>query len=232
MNQTTVVLAENHRIVRQGVRALLEANPKFSVVGEAGNGVEAVRLVEQLKPNALVLDLQMPGLNGLEAARQIQRRSPQTRVIILTMHANEAYVFAAFQNGALGYVLKDSASDDLITAITEAMAGRRYLSAPLSDSAIEAYLQKTKASPVDRYETLTAREREILQLAAESNTNAEIGRRLFISPRTVEIHRTNMMRKLNLRTHTDLVRYALQRGLLAANDDPLRATKQRSARRG
>lgn len=211
---TTIVLAEDHHIVRQGLHILLQAERNFSIIGETGDGLEAVQLVERLQPDVLVLDLMMPSLNGLEVTRQVTKRSPQTRIIILSMHANEAYVREALRNGAAGYVLKESSAADLVQAVREAIAGRRYLSPPLSERAIDAYIQKAEAATLDVYDTLTTREREVLHLVAEGNTIGTIASRLFISPRTVETHRTNLMRKLSLRTSAELVRYALQRGLL------------------
>jgi two-component system response regulator NreC len=214
MSITTIVLADDHHIVRQGLRALLEAEPDFAVAGEAADGLAVADLVERLKPDVLVLDLMMPGLNGLDVVRQVKRRSPQTRVIILSMHANEAYVLEALRNGVAGYVLKDSTASDLAQAVREAAAGRRYLSPPLSERAIEAYAHKADAAPLDLYETLSGREREVLHLAAEGCNNTEIAARLCISARTVETHRANAMRKLGLRNQTDLIRYALRRGIL------------------
>ncbi len=211
---TTIMLADDHKIVRQGLRALLEAEPDFSLVGEAGDGLEAVRLAERLRPDVLVLDLMMPGLTGMEVTLQVGKRSPQTRVIILSMHANEAYVLEALRNGAAGYVLKESSADELVQAVREVVAGRRFLSSPLSERAIDAYVSKSREGTLDRYETLTGREREVLHLAAEGHTNAEIAGRLSISSRTAETHRANMMRKLELRSQTDLIRYALRRGII------------------
>jgi two-component system, NarL family, response regulator NreC len=210
----TLVLADDHKVVRQGLRAVLEAEPAFRVIGEASNGLETTRLVERLRPNVLVLDLMMPGLSGLEVARQIRKHSPETRIVILSMHKDESYVLEALKNGAAAYVLKDSSSEELVRAINEAAAGRRYLSPPLSDSAIAAYVQRANATAMDSYHSLSSRERQVLQLAAEGYTNTAIGKRLFISPRTVEMHRANMMKKLDLRSQTDLIRYALRRGLL------------------
>lgn len=210
---TTIVVAEDHRVVRQGLRLLLEAESGFTVVGEAGDGLEAVRLVDRLQPDVLVLDLMMPGLGGLEVTRQVNQRS-HTRVIILSMHSDEPYVLEALRNGAAGYVLKGSSATDLTRAVREAMVGRRYLSPPLSERAIEAYSQKAQATALDTYETLTNREREMLHLAAEGRSNTEIAALLSISTRTVETHRSNAMRKLSLHTQTDLIRYALRRGIL------------------
>jgi two-component system response regulator NreC len=214
MSTTTIVLADDHHVVRQGLRSLLEGEPDFSVVGETGDGLEAAQLVERLQPDVLVLDLMMPSLNGLEVTRQVSQRSPQTHVVILSMHANEAHVLEALRAGAAAYVLKESTSAELVRAVHEAIAGRRYLSPPLSERAIKVYMQKAEPAAPDPYETLTAREREVLHLVAEGHTNAEIADRLFISRRTVETHRANLMRKLSLRTQTDLISYALRRGIL------------------
>jgi DNA-binding NarL/FixJ family response regulator len=212
--ETTIVLADDHQVVRQGLRAVLEAEPHFRVIGEASNGLEVAQLVERLRPNVMVLDLIMPGMNGLEVTLQVKKRSPKTHVIVLSMHKDESYVIAALKNGAAGYVLKDSSVEELLKAIREAVAGRRYLSPPLSNSAIDAYVQRVGATTIDDYHFLTDREREVLQLVAEGHTNADTGRLLFISPRTVEIHRANMMQKLGLHNQTDLIRYALKRGIL------------------
>jgi two-component system, NarL family, response regulator NreC len=213
--EITIVLADDHKVVRQGLRAMLEFERCFRVVGEAGNGLDVVRLVERLRPNVLVLDLMIPALNGLEVTLQLRKLAPKTRIVILSMHKDESYVVEALRNGAAGYVLKDSSAEELIKAVYEAAANRRYLSPPLSDAAIDAYVQQAKNARNDPYESLSNREREVLQLAAEGYTNTAIGKRLFISPRTVEIHRAKMMQKLDLRNHTDLIRYALKRGIIS-----------------
>jgi two-component system, NarL family, response regulator NreC len=213
--EITIVLADDHQVVRQGLRAILEGEHNLRVVGEAGNGLKAARLVERLRPDVLVLDLMIPGLSGLEVTRQLAKRSPKTRVVILSMHSDKSYVLEALRNGAAGYVLKDSSADELIKAVQEAAANRRYLSPPLSDSAVDAYAQQGSATGTDSYDSLSSREREVFQLAAEGHTNKEIGKMLFISPRTVEIHRANMMAKLGLRNQTDLIRYALKRGIIS-----------------
>lgn len=218
MNVTTIVLADDHHIVRKGMRAVLEAEADFRLVGEASDGLEAVQLVERLRPDVLVLDLMMPGLNGLEVARQVGKRSPQTRVLILSMHAGDDYVLEALRTGVTGYVLKDTGMADLVKAVRETVAGRRYLSPALAERAIDAYVLQTKESTLDRYETLTDRERETLHLAAEGLTNTEVAARLSISPRTVETHRANMMRKLSLQNQTELVIYALRRGIITLEE--------------
>jgi DNA-binding NarL/FixJ family response regulator len=215
----SILLADDHPIVRRGLRALLEAEPDFCIVDEVDDGLDAVERVERLQPDILVLDLMMPGLNGLEVTRQVGQRSPGTHVVVLSMYANEAYVLEALRNGATGYVLKKSSPDELVQAVREAVAGRSFLSRSLSQRAIEAYRQKAQEIPRDRYDRLTNREREVLHLAAEGYANAEIATRLSISPRTVEMHRANMMRKLGLSAQADLIRYAFQRGILPVEND-------------
>ncbi|MEW5960468.1 MAG: response regulator transcription factor [Chloroflexota bacterium] len=210
----TIVLADDHHVVRQGLRTLLEIEPDFSVIGEAADGLEVLGLVNELHPDVLVVDLIMPGLNGLDIIRQVAQRSGSTRMVVLSMHANAAYVSAALKNGATAYVLKGSSAADLVRAVREVVAGRRYLSPPLSQEAIEIYEQKAQNTHLADYPALTVRETEILQLVAEGHTNSEVGLRLSISPRTVETHRRNLMRKLNLRTQSDLIRYALRHGML------------------
>ncbi|HXG12490.1 MAG TPA: response regulator transcription factor [Gemmataceae bacterium] len=210
----TLLLADDHQIVRQGLRAILKAVTDFRLVGEAADGPEAVRLVERLQPDVLVLDLMLPGLNGLEVTRHVARRFPRTRIVILSMHSNEAYVVEALRAGATGYVLKESGAEDLVQAIRQAALGRRYLSPSISETALGAYVQMTESTPLDPYQTLTFREREVLQLTAEGHSAAEIAERLFISRRTVETHRANLMRKLGVRNQKELTRYAVQRGIL------------------
>ena len=209
-----ILLVDDHPIVRQGLRTLLQAEAGFAVVGEASSGLEALGLIAQYKPDVLVVDLMMPGVTGLEVVQQTRKSSPQTRVIVLSMHADEGYVLQALKCGALGYVLKEANPGDLILAVHEVVAGRRFLSAPLSERAIEVYIQRGQEAGEDPYQTLTKREREVLQLAAQGLTNHGIAVALAISPRTVEIHRANMMHKLGLRHQADLVRYALRQKIL------------------
>lgn len=216
----TIVLADDHPIVRQGIRALLDTQPDYEVVAEVDDGLAAIETVERLKPDVLIVDVMMPGLNGLEVTRRVRERLPQTRVIVLSMHSNEPYVLEALRNGATAYVLKATSTSSLMEAIQAAAAGKRYLSPPLTERAIDAYIQRAKTvssewDKADSYEMLTTREREVLQLAAEGLSNIQIGERLTISPRTAETHRTNLMRKLKLRSQTDLVRYSMERGLIS-----------------
>jgi DNA-binding NarL/FixJ family response regulator len=215
---TTIVLADDHALIREGLRTVLAGEGDGSVVGEAADGMEAVVLAERLQPDVLIVDLMLPCLSGLEVIRQVARRVKRTRIVALSMHANESYVLAALRNGAGAYVLKDTSSTQIIEAVREVVAGRRYLSPPLSQYALEAYIQKARGAPLDRYETLTTREREVLHLAAQGETTPAIAARLNLSPRTVETHRSNLMRKLGLRSQTDLIRYAIQRGIIPLQD--------------
>jgi DNA-binding NarL/FixJ family response regulator len=213
--RVTVIVADDHPIVRQGMKNLLNAEPDFEVVGDAGDGITAVQLVERFKPDVLVVDIMMPGMNGLEVIRQVKERSPATRNIVLSMQSAEAYVVEALKNGANGYMLKDTDPGELIFAIREVLQDRRYLSQPLSQKLIDAFIRKAEETWHDPFETLTDRERELFQLAAEGHTNIQIAQKLSISPRTVEIHRSNMMNKLGLHSQTDLIRLALKRGVLS-----------------
>ncbi len=215
---TTILLAEDHHVVRQAFKVLLEEDPDWLVVGEAADGLDTVALAEQLHPDILLVDLMMPGINGLEVTRQVSRLSPETRVVVLSMHSDEAYVLEALRNGAVGYVLKGSTAKELMQALREVSIGRRYLSPPLSVRALDDYVKRARDTDADPYETLTTRERELLHLVAEGHSSSEIAGRMSISQRTVETHRTNVNRKLGLRTRADLIRYALRRGILPLED--------------
>ncbi|HVU16815.1 MAG TPA: response regulator transcription factor [Candidatus Didemnitutus sp.] len=211
---TTVVIADDHEIVRRGLRSLLEGHA-CRIVAEAADGLTAAQSVEKLKPNLLFLDLNMPRLHGLEVLKQVRASSPATRVVVLSMHNDEPYVIEALRAGAAAYLLKGSESEEIGQALKEVLSGRRYLSAPLSDWAINNLASKPPEAG-DALATLSPREREVLQLAAEGFGNAEIAEKLFISPRTAETHRTNLMRKLGLQSQTDLVRFAIRKGLISA----------------
>jgi DNA-binding NarL/FixJ family response regulator len=211
----SVVLADDHHIVREGIKMLLEAQPDISVIGEASDGLRAVELAVRLKPLILVADLMMPGLNGLEVTKQVIQHQSRTKVIILSMYSNEAYVTQALRNGASGYVVKESNVSDMVQAVREVAGGRPYLSPSISWLAMEAYIEKAKSSTLDPYDTLTDREKEVFHLIAEGFSSAKIAARLYISPRTAESHRSNVMRKLGLKSHTDLIKYALKKGLIS-----------------
>lgn len=214
MSATTVVIADDHHVVRQGLRAVFADQHDFVVTGESADGREVVSVVERLRPQVLVLDLVMPRLSGLEVIRQVRQRAPGTRIVVLSMHANEAYVFEALRNGASAYVLKSARGSEVVKAAREVLSGRRYLSPPLSEAAVRAYEKRSKHGALDLYETLTSREQEVFHLAAEGCGNPEIADLLSISVRTVETHRANLLRKLGLISQTELVRYALGREAL------------------
>jgi DNA-binding NarL/FixJ family response regulator len=215
----STVLADDHPILRKGLRALLEGEDSCRVVGEASDGLTAIELIARLQPEVAIIDVQLPDLNGLEVARRARDQAPQTKVIMLSMYPDEPYVLEALRHGAVGYVLKGATTTDLIQAVHAAVQGRRFLSTPLTERALDAYAKRAAeaSQPLDRYELLTSREREVLQLAAQGLSNAEVGKRLAISPRTAETHRANLLRKLGLQTQTDLVRFAVNRGLVPGN---------------
>ena len=212
---TTIILADDHEIFRQGLRALLEKEPDFRVIGETGDGLEAIALVRRRRPDVVVVDVMLPGLNGLEAAHQIKKHDENVQIVTLSMFADESYVLRGLKNGASAYVLKSAAFEDLVRAIREVMAGRTYLSTPLSEQAIAVFKKNAGTTNMDKYELLTDRERQVLQLAAEGLTSAEIAKRLGISRRTAETHRANISRKLGFQSPTDMVAFALRHGLIA-----------------
>jgi two-component system, NarL family, response regulator NreC len=210
----SIVLVDDHDIVRAGLRAVLEKDGEFQIVGEASDGLEALQVLREAKPDILLLDLVLPKINGLDVAHNLQSISPKTRVIVLSMHSNEAYVLNALKIGIAGYVLKDTSTDEILDAIHCVVEGGRYLSPPISERVIESYIQRIHESSMDSYETLTDREREVFNLSAEGHSNPEIAKTLSISNRTVETHRANIMRKLGLKSQTDLIRFAIQRGII------------------
>jgi len=211
----SVVLADDHPLVRKGLRNALESAGGFAVVGEAGDGLATLRVVEELQPNVVVVDLMMPGLSGLDVLPVIQQRSPRTRAVVLSMYANEEFVLRSLKSGASAYVLKGSEPAHAVEAVRRAADGRKYLGPGISERAFDVYQLKAEAAPADRHDLLTPRERQTLQLAAEGHTCAEIAARLSISTRTAEMHRGNAMRKLGLRSQSDLIRYAIQRGMIS-----------------
>lgn len=210
----TVFLADDHAVVRDGLRALLEAQPDISVIGDAANGREAVRLVAQLCPDVVVMDIAMPDLNGIEAARQISEVCPSTQVIILSMHSTTEHIFRALQAGARGYLLKESAGIEVVNAVRAVHAGHRYLSQKISDWLIDDYVRQRQAAeakgPLAR---LSPREREVLQLVVEGKSSTEIAGLLSLSLKTVETYRSRLMRKLGISDLPALVRFAIQHGL-------------------
>ncbi|MEP0806691.1 MAG: response regulator transcription factor [Chloroflexota bacterium] len=212
---TTILLADDHQVLREALRLLLETQPDFHVIAETGDGLEAVALAEKHKPDVLIVDMMMPGLTGLEVARRTKRLSPATKVIVLSMYDAENYVVESLAAGAAGYVLKQSSSQELVSAIRQVLAGGLYLSPSLNERALQSYAQRAREAHVeDPFDLLTDREREVFQLAAEGLNNPQIAERLSISARTVEMHRSHLMQKLGLKTQTDLVKYAVKRGLV------------------
>jgi DNA-binding NarL/FixJ family response regulator len=210
----SVILADDHPIVRQGLRQFLESEADLSVVSEAADGPETIRAVEQLKPDVLVLDLVMPGLAGLDVIPAVRHRSPQTRVVVFSMCESAEFVLRAMRAGATGYVLKGGDPRNVLEGIRKAARGEPYLGPPLAGRGLEA----AGDAAADPHELLTPREREVLQLSAEGHTTGLIASQLSISPRTVEAHRANLMRKLSLKSQTELIRYALRRGLIALDN--------------
>ncbi len=207
-------MAEDHHLVRKGLRCLLAHEGTFNLVGEAGDGLEALQMTEQLKPDVLLLDLAMPRMHGLEVIRRV-RNGTSTQVVVCSMYSDEPYVAEALRAGASGYVLKDGTSEELISAINAVSRGEHFLAPRIKKSALAAALGAAN-KPDDPYYDLTERERVVLQHAAEGFSNAEIGQKLFISSRTVESHRANLMKKLNLTCQTDLVRFAIRRKIITA----------------
>jgi len=210
----SVVLADDHAIVRDGLRMILEAQGDITVVGDAADGRQAVRLIQQLRPDMAVMDIAMPELNGIEATYEIRQTCPETQVVILSMHSTAEHVFRALQAGAQGYLLKESAGMEMVEAVRAVHAGRRYLSQRITETMIDDYLRQRQAaerkSPLER---LTPREREVLQLVVEGKSSAEIGDILSLSPKTVETYRSRLMRKLGLRDLPSLVKFAIQHGI-------------------
>ncbi|MGE5336534.1 MAG: response regulator [Gemmatimonadota bacterium] len=205
------MLVDDHSVVRDGLRFLLEAEGDIRVIGGATNGREAVQEVRRLQPDVVIMDLAMPELNGIEATRQIRDACPGTQVLVLSMHSTAEHIFRALQAGALGYVLKESAGREVVAAVRIVQAGRRFLSQKIAETVIDDYIrERHAASPM---ESLSSRERQILQLIAEGKSSAETARELFLSPKTVETYRSRLMHKLGLANLSELVRFAIQHGL-------------------
>ncbi len=216
MKQIRILLADDHNVMRRGLRLLLERQPNFKVVGEAADGREAVEVALTARPDVVVLDIAMPILSGIEAARQISSALPGVAVIILSMHSDEGYVLRALKAGAKGYLLKDSAEDDVIAAIEAVSAGKAFFSPEISKILVEDYVREMKKrGSEDSYELLTSREREVLQLLAEGKSNKDIAALLNLSPYTVETHRRNLQDKLNLHSVAELTLYAVRKGLIS-----------------
>ncbi len=211
-----IFLAEDHHLVRQGTRLLLGTEPDFEVVGEAAEGQSALRETLRLRPDALIVDIVLPNLNGIEVTREVKRGAPEVKVIALSMYDSVGYVLEALAAGASAYVLKKSTAEELVAAVRQVLAGQRYLSPTLDEVQLEAYARRSseEADLPDPFDSLTQRERQVLRMAAQGLNNPEIAARLLLSVRTVEMHRGNLLKKLDLHNQTELVRYALRRGLV------------------
>jgi two-component system response regulator NreC len=211
-----LLLGDDHTLMRQGLRKILEERPEWEVVAEVGDGREAVKKCMALKPDVAVLDVAMPLLNGIDATQQIVRKVPETKVLVLSMYSDEAYVTRALQAGATGYMLKDSAGKDLLKGIASVAAGQAYFSPAIASLMLDDYVRRVAGSGVvDRYATLSEREREIFQLIAEARTNKEVAELLEISPATVETHRARILQKLDIHNTAELVLYAVRRGVIS-----------------
>lgn len=206
--KTTMMLADDHEIFRQGLFMLLSCQPDFDIVGQATNGLEAVALAERLMPNILIVDMLMPGLSGMDVTCQVHQRLPDTKIIILSMYDEESYVRKALQNGASAYVLKDSSTADLVQAVRAVIAGQRFLSPRIAERAIQAYIDQADTAEENDYDLLTNREKEVLHLSAEGLNAIEIAKRLTISVRTAETHRAHLMHKLRIHSQEELVAFA------------------------
>ncbi len=216
MTPVRIVLADDHTVMRNGLKLLLERQPHLQVVGEAADGRQAVALSESANPDVVIMDIGMPNLNGIEAARQIVNRSPRTAIAILSMHSDESYVIRALKAGARAYLLKDSAEADLLAAVRALTEGKSFFSPAISKILVEDYMRQLESRGAeDTYELLTNREREILQLLAEGRTNKEVANMLNLSLYTVETHRTHILQKLNLHSVPELILYAVRKGIIA-----------------
>lgn len=217
MKVMKILITDDHAIVRKGLRSLLEAENGVEIIAEADSGREAVELAKRLNPDVVLMDISMPGLNGLEATRQIKKELPDTKVLILTMHSSDEYVFEVLNAGASGYVLKQSATSELIFAVQAVFQGMPFLSPSISGGVIEGYLNKTDEAPQENsYASLTKREREVLQLIAEGNKTRSIAELLNVSIKTIESHRANIMHKLERKTVAELTTFAIQKGIVTA----------------
>jgi two-component system response regulator NreC len=208
-----ILLADDHKVVRQGLRALLEKEKEFEVVGEAENGREAVSKAIETKPDIVLLDVAMPDLNGLEAARQIKAKLPKAKVIALSAHENSSYVLGMIKSGASGYILKDVAFKEITDAIRMVAAGDFYLSQKVAGAVVDGFLQRGAAAGSKAIASLTEREREVLQLLAEGHSAREVADKLFVSVKTIEVHRWKLMRKLGLKNNAELIKFAIREGL-------------------
>lgn len=215
MKKTTVI-AEDHTILRDGLRSLLTQSNEFEVIGEATDGIEAIRCVAECLPDIILLDLSMPKMNGISAIKEIKKQSPNTKILVLTIHRDEEYILSAFQAGADGYCLKDARFDEVLNGMKQVLAGKPYMSGEVSEKVLVGYLEQKKTiKTASTWETLTDREKEILKLIAEGYKSAEIADILFISAKTVNKHRSNLMEKLDLHNVSALTAYAIEKGIVS-----------------
>jgi DNA-binding NarL/FixJ family response regulator len=216
MPKLEIVVADDHTLMRQGLCKILEEQPEWRVVGQAATGRDVVRIVNDLQPSMAILDIGMPQLNGIEVTRQLTRRFPDLRVLILSMHAEEAYITSALEAGAQGYLLKDSADVELIRAVSSVASGKSYFSPAVARVMLDDYVRHLAQKGItDRYDSLSEREREIFQLIAEGHTNKDIAELLHVSPATVETHRAHIFQKLDVHNTAELVLYAVRKGVIS-----------------
>jgi DNA-binding NarL/FixJ family response regulator len=214
-----VFLADDHALIREGLRSVLEAESDIKVVGTAENGRDTLRQVRQLEPDIVIMDISMPGLNGIEATAQLQEAGPSTRVIILSMHHTSEHIFQALKAGAYGYLLKESSGQEIVNAVRKVYSGHRYLSQRIEETVIDAYTQRNQPVPsAGPLEKLGPREREILQLVVEGKSSSRIAETLFISPKTVETYRSRLMKKLGIKDIPSLVKFAIQHGVTSLDN--------------
>jgi DNA-binding NarL/FixJ family response regulator len=215
VDRKKIVIAEDHTILREGLRLLLLSNPDFEVVGEARDGLEAIRMVDTCKPDLILMDLSMPRMNGVGAIQEIKKQSPATKILVLTVHKTEEHILTALKTGADGYILKDATHSELMLALENIFSGKSYLSPGISEKVIEGYLEGRKSiKSSTSWDTLTQREREILKMIAEGYKNKDIADYLCISAKTVEKHRANLMKKLDLHSASSLTAFAMEKGLI------------------
>jgi len=211
---TTVLIADDHDIIRKGLKSILDQRPEYKVICEAQDGQEALEKTEKLKPDILLLDITMPKISGLDIIEQVKRRSPLTKIIVISVHNMSAYILKAFKAGAKGYLIKENAADELLLALRRVQAGRTYLSPTASEFLVDEITKDGIDKLLKKEELITQREHDVLRLVAEGKSAKEIGRVLFISPRTVENYKNNLLKKLNLHKSSDLIKYALEHKLV------------------
>lgn len=217
MPKTKILIVDDHAIVREGVRMILAQESDLEVVGEAGDGQQALELTERIRPDVVIMDISMPGMGGIEATQTVRAKHPEVQVLVLTMHEDESYVFQLLRAGAAGYVLKRAAAQDLVQAVRAAAKGEAFLYPSVARKVVEDYLRRVETGEErERYDGLTTREKEILTLIAQGLSNQQIAEKLFISIKTVQTHRAHILEKLALHDRTELVRYAIRKGLIEA----------------